>query len=165
MITLLILAILSDGYEVEIRNPGEGIFACRTGEVVPEISPSIFEELEWEETSRHGVIAGEDSLYISVFTNAGNGAVVTVFRRFGSGYLFIGEFTSLFGGNGIEFVVSDPFISANGEVLFCLDWTAYLRGYYAVPDDEDSHVSPSELSSFFILATDGDSLWTVLDQR
>ena len=165
MSIILLLSILSGGYEAELREDGEWLLTCERGEIVTEVSPSFFREVEWVERSRHGVLAGDDSLFISVFMNDGSGAVLTVFRKVESGYLFIGEFTSLFGGNGIEFVVSDPFVSASSELLFRLDWTVYFRGDHSVTGGEDSYETPLKLSSFFILATDGDSLWTVVDHR
>ncbi len=159
------LIVLAGGYEEEIREDGEWLFVCGKGEIVAEISPAVFSCPGWEEISRLELPAGEDSLFISVFSSGGNGAVLTVFRKAESGYQFVEEFTSLFGGNGIEFTVSSPFVSADGELFFRLEWTAHYRGYYAIPGDEESYVSQSELSSFLILAADGDSLRTVYDHR
>ncbi|MCK5130867.1 MAG: hypothetical protein KAR40_01780 [Candidatus Sabulitectum sp.] len=88
-----------------------------------------------------------------------------MFRKSESGYVFIDEFTSLFGGNGIEFSVSDPLESANGELLFRLEWTEYCRGYYSIPGDGSSYVSPLELSLSQILSTDGKNLYTEYDHR
>ncbi|MCD4706652.1 MAG: hypothetical protein K8S62_02830 [Candidatus Sabulitectum sp.] len=162
---ILFFCVFAGGYEEEIREDGEWLFVCEKGEVVAEISPAIFSLPEWEEKSLHGFTAGEDSLFISVFSSEGNGAVLAVFRKVESGYLFVEEFTSLFEGNSIEFSFCDPFIAANGELLFRLEWRAVFRGNTTNTGDEESCVNQSELSSFLILATDGQSLWTVHDHR
>lgn len=108
IISLIAFVLATFGYEEEIRENCEWLFSIDKGECVQEISNDIFSQLEWEEKSRRGFVAGEDSVFISLFSNAGNGAALVLFRKSESGYVFVDEFTSLFGGNGIEFSVSHP---------------------------------------------------------
>jgi hypothetical protein len=165
VIFLAVFLMTQGGYECEIRESGSTLLQCSSGEYVQVISPALFSQPGWTEAYRQGYSLNQDSIFISVFSNPGNGAVLTVFRKEESGFVLVDEFTSLFEGNCIEFVVSAPLISGSRELYFRMDWAATFRGYYSDPDNEDSFVAPSELSSFLIFATDGNSLRTVYDHR
>jgi len=162
---LTVLLLTPGGYEQEIRDRGDTLLPCSYGETVESISPAIFSVPGWEEESRLGFLLNEDSVFVSVFTNQGCGAVLTVFRKVDGGFRLSGEFTSMFEGNGIEYAVSAPMISGNGELHFRLDWTINFRSRGADSENTESCVSSTELSSFLILATDGFRMWTVYDDR
>ena len=72
-----------------------------------------------------------------------------------------GEYTSLFGGNGMDFVVSDPVINSMNEIEFRLGLTGHLRGYYPDIGNSRTYVEPSEYNSWIVFATGGDSLRVV----
>lgn len=141
-------------------NPGD-LLVCYPGDTVKELSVSIFADSFWEETQRLELSSGEDSLYILVFQWPGNGACLTVFHRDGEDYRMTGEYTSLFGGNGIDFVVSNPVFNSLNELEFRLDLTGHLRGYYPDPGNSDTYVEPAEYKSGIVFATGDDSLRVV----
>lgn len=156
-IALFLVAALGEIYEGIRENPGD-LLLCSQGDTVTELSVSIFADSYWEETQRLEFCLAEDSLFILVFQWPGNGACLTTFSRAGDGYCMTGEFTSLFGGNGIDFVVSDAVHNSMNEVEFRLDLTGYLRGYYPDPDIPSTYVEASEYQSWIIFAADDDSL-------
>ncbi len=162
-VTMLIL--LSTGYEEEIREDCDWLFTVEKGGYTESISSDLFSESGWVISSLDMFSLGGDSVYISVFSNEGNGAVLAVFRKTEQGYLFLDEFTSFFARNRIVFSVFHPFVSASNELFFRLEWTAFMGGYCTIEGDESSYLEPTELSSYLILVTDGISLRTEYDHR
>ncbi|GEM_PF-3046350 len=165
MLIFLIAAVISGGYEQEIRGDCQSVFTIACGDTVQEITAGIFSEPLWVEVSRDEFAVKCDSVVICIFTSQRNGASLVLYKKADSGFIFEDQFTSLFGGNGIDFFLSHPFESASGKLLFRLNWTAFPVGYYAVPGDESSFVAPPAISSFFVLSTQGDSICTEYDHR
>ena len=162
---LTVLILLSTGYEEEIREDCDWLFAIEKGAHVSSVSSDLISEPGWLISSLDMFVLSGDSICISVLSNEGNGAVLAAFRKTEQGFVFLDEFTSFFGRNRIVFSLSHPFISASDELFFRLEWTAYMGGYCIVESDESSYLEVSELSSFFIMVTDGESLRTEYDHR
>ena len=165
ILILTLLAFLSTGYEEEIREDCDWLFSIEKGSHLNTVSSDLFSEPGWLISSLDMFVLAEDSVYISVFTNEGNGAVLAVFRKTEDGFLFLDEFTSFFGRNRIVFSFSHPFVSASHELFFRLEWRAYMGGYCITEGDESSYLEASELASFLIMVTDGESLRTEYDHR
>ncbi len=165
LFSLTVLILLSIGYEEEIREDCDWLFSVEKGGYVHSISSDVISEPGWSISSLDMFALDSDSVYISVFTNEGNGAVLAVFRKTELGFVFVDEFTSFFYRNRIVFSVSNPFTSANHELFFRLEWRAYMGGYCVVESDESSYLEASEISSYLIMVTDGEFLRTEYDHR
>lgn len=143
----------------DIREDASMLIPCMSGDTVEQVSPDIFSSLDWEERFRRSFSTGADSVLVVIFEDPGNAASLTVFRKVPGGFVMAGEMTSLFGGNGVEFCVSKPFVNSGGAVIMPVHYACYCRGYYAVSGDDSSYIPPTTEYGVTILATDGYSLW------
>lgn len=165
ILLVLCLVTLLGGIAEEMRCNPHNYLICHSGETVQELSVSIFADSFWVETQRLKLSACRNDVYIIVFQWPGNGACLTVFKREGEEFRLTGEYTSVFGGNGIDFVVSNPVFNLQNEVEFRLDLNGHLRGYFPDPGNSDTYVEPSEYKSWIVFTTEGDSLRVIWSGR
>ena len=161
MFAVMFLA-LGIGYGEQIRDPVVSLFSCMPGDTISGFDTSIFQDSFWVETQRLEVSLNEDSIILLVYSWPGNAASLSVFKVIENGYKMVGEFTSCFGGNGIDFVISDKIITTPNDLEFRLDWTGYLRAYYW-GDEGTQHVQSSSASSWVVMRTDASELFVVSD--
>ena len=157
MISTMFLALLMELW-VPGQAPSECYLYCMPGDAVSELNCSIFQDTFWVETQRVSVCLGEDSVFLMVHAWPGNAANLSVFKAIDNGYRIAGVYTNCFGGNGVDFVISDKIITTTEELVFRLDCVGHLRAFHQETEKGTIHHPCTTCNAWMMISTYGDTM-------